>query len=157
MPELQQRILTWISARQVIIEIILVVLVGLALILKYLNLEGADEAIMICMLTLAGFYFALSIYIPIGTDNIVLLVTSKVFGIASTVCLIGLLFTFLHLPGAKEQLMIGLLSLAISGVIMTFLIVTGRMPKAIHIIIRLVVLGALSLNAYMDLSASTVR
>jgi hypothetical protein len=51
---------------------------------------------------------------------------SKVFGIASSVCLIGLLFVFLHLPGAKEQLMIGLLSLAVSGVMLLFLIVTAK-------------------------------
>jgi hypothetical protein len=156
MSEFQLRVVAWISAKQLIIEITLVLLVGFALILKYLNLEGADEAIMITMLTLAGFYFAFSIYIPIGTNNIVLLITSRVFGIASTVCLIGLLFTFLQLPGAKEQLMIGLLSLTMSGASIVFLMATGRMPKAMHMIIRLVVLGVLSLNAYMGLNANTV-
>lgn len=60
MSQLQSRIVTWVSGKQLIIEIVLVVLVGFALILKHLNLEGADEAVMITMLTLAGFYFVVA-------------------------------------------------------------------------------------------------
>lgn len=53
--------------------------------------------------------------------------------------------------------MIGLLSLAVSGVMLLFLIVTAKMPKGVLLIIRFVVLGALSLNAFMSLSATAAQ
>jgi hypothetical protein len=152
MSQLPSGIATWLSARQIIIEIVLVVLVGFAFFLKFLYLPGADEALMITMLTLAAFYFLMG-FVPASTDNIFVLILSKVFAISSAVCIIGLLFAFLHVSGAKEQLMIGLLSLGVSGFILLFLIITARMPKAIPLIIRFVALGALSLNAFMTLNA----
>ncbi len=149
-------IVTWLSAKQTVIEIVFVVLIGFALILKFLHLPGADESLMITMLLLASFYFLMG-FVPASTDNMIALILSKVFAIGSSVCVIGLLFGFLHLPGAQEQLMIGLLSLAVSGVILLFLIVTARMPKAIHLIIRFVVLGAASLYTFMGLSSAAAQ
>lgn len=149
-------IVLWLSAKQIIIEIVLVVLIGFALILKFLHLPGADESLMITMLLLSSFYFLMG-FVPASTNNVVALILLKVFAIASAVCVVGLLFVFLHLPGAQEQLMIGLLSLAVSGVILLFLIATARMPKAVHLIIRFVLLGAASLNAFMGLSANSIQ
>lgn len=152
MSKLPVKLSAWLSEKQVIIEIVLVALVGFSCLLKFLHLPGADEALMITMLTLAGFYF-LSGFIH-STESKLIQIPSQVFSISSSVCVIGLLFTFLHLPGAKEQLMIGLLSLGASGIAMLFLILTSRIQKFIYIFIRLVVLGALSLNAFMGLKAT---
>ena len=155
MSQLPIKLSAWLSDKQVIIEIVLVVLVGFSCILKFLHLPGADEALMITMLTLAAFYFLAGfIY---STERQLIQIPSKIFSIASSVCVIGLLFTFLHLPGAKEQLMIGLLSLAVSGAAMIFLMITSRIQKFIPVFIRLVVLGALSLNAFMGLNALPVQ
>lgn len=155
MSKLPIKLSTWLFDKQVIIEIVLVVLVVFAGIFKFLYVPGADEALMITMLTLAGFYF-LTGFIQ-STESKLIQIPSQVFSISSSVCVIGLLFTFLHLPGAKEQLMIGLLSLAVSGVAMIFLILTSRIQKFTHIFIRLVVLGALSLNAFVGLNATSVQ
>lgn len=80
-----------------------------------------------------------------------LIIVSQVFQIASSVSVIGLLFTIMTLPGAKEQLLIGLASMALSGVMIIFLAVTGRAQKFLPVLIRLIVLGGLSLNAWLGL------
>lgn len=155
MSKLPVKLSAWLSDKQVTIEIVLVALVGFSCLLKFLHLPGADEALMITLNSLAAFYF-LTGFIH-RSESKLIQISSQVFSISSSVCVIGLLFTFLHLPGAKEQLMIGLLSLAVSGVAMIFLILTSRIQKFTHIFIRLVVLGALSLNAFVGLNATSVQ
>jgi hypothetical protein len=156
MNQLPLKLSAWLSNKQVIIEIVLAVVVGFACILKFLYyLPGADEALMITMLTLAAFYF-LAGFIH-STESQLIQIPTKIYSIASSVCVIGLLFALLHLPGATEQLMIGLLSLAVSGVAMIFLMITSRMQKFIQILIRLAVLGGLSLNAFMTLNANSAQ
>jgi hypothetical protein len=155
MSQLPIKLTTWLSDKQAIIEIALTVLVGFSCIFKFLHLQGADEALMITMLTLAAFYFLVG-FIP-STESQLIQIPSKIFSVASSVCVIGLLFAFLHLPGAKEQLMIGLLSLAVSGAAMIFLMITSRLQKFVPVLIRIVVLGALSLNAFMGLNANPIQ
>lgn len=155
MSHLPLGISTWLSERGIIIEIILVALVGFACIFKFLNLPGGDDAMTISMMALAGFYF-LQAFIY-RTDSQYIQIPNKIFSIGSAVCVIGLLFTFLQLPGAKEQLMIGLLSLAVSGLVVIFLLVTGRTKNFIPVLIRLAVLGGLSLNAYLGLSNTVAQ
>lgn len=155
MSQLPLKLSAWLSDKRVIIELVLAVAVGFACIFKFLYLPGADEALMIAILTLAAFYFLVGfIY---STESQLIQIPSKIFSVASSVCVIGLLFALLHLPGATEQLMIGLLSLAVSGVAMIFLMVTGRIQKYIPILIRLVVLGALSMNAFMALNSNPAQ
>lgn len=152
MNHLPVKISAWLSEKKFIIEIVLVVLVGFAAMFNLLQLTGADEALMIAMLTLAAFYF-LSGFIY-STESKLIKIPTQVFSISSSVCMIGLLFSFLHIPGAKEQLMIGLIGLAVSGVAMIVLIATSQTKKFIPVFIRLVILGGLTLNAYIMLNAN---
>lgn len=155
MSHLPRNISTWLSEKKIVIEIILVALMLVACIFKFLNLAVGDDALTISMTALAGFYF-LQAFIY-STDSQYIQIPNKIFSIGSAVCVIGLLFTFLHLPGAKEQVMIGLISFAVSGLTIIFLAVTGRAQKFIPVLIRLVVLGGLSLNAFLGLSDTVTQ
>lgn len=79
-------------------------------------------------------------------------IPTQIFSISSSVCVIGMLFTFLRLPGAKEQIMIGLIGLSLSALALIFLVITGRSKNLVHVLTRLVILGGLSLNAFIGLS-----
>lgn len=60
--QIPPKLTSWLSAKQVIIEIVLAALVAFAGILKILHLPGADEMLMISMLTLASFYFLIGFF-----------------------------------------------------------------------------------------------
>jgi hypothetical protein len=150
MTQLPEGISNWIRNREIGIELVLAALVALSAALKFLHLAGADEALMIAMLTLAAFYF-LNGFLGQQETNIAS-ISSKIFSVASSVCVIGLLFAFLRLPGAKEQLTIGLLSLAACTIVSVFLAITGKNQKFVPMLIRVVVLGGVSLNAWLGLS-----
>lgn len=150
MTQLPEGISTWLRSHEVIIELILAALLALAFAIRFLGLNGADDILMITMLALAAFYFVTAFLA--SQDNSIGIISSKVFSIASAVCVIGLLFSFLRLPGAKEQLTIGLLSMGACAIIIIYLAVTGRTQKFVPMLIRTIVLGGLSLNAWFGLS-----
>ncbi|GEM_PF-1206338 len=149
MTQLPEGIATWLRNHGIIIELILAALVALAFAMKFLGLTTADDILMITMLALAAFYFVTAFLA--GQDSSMGIISSKVFSIASSVCVIGLLFSFLRLPGAKEQLTIGLLSMGACTIIVIYLAVTGRTQKFVPMLIRTIVLGGLSLNAWFGL------
>jgi hypothetical protein len=151
MVQLPPRMITWLSSKQVIIEIVLVALAVVAFAFKFLELAGGEEMLMIVLLTLASFYFPVGLFMA-NAESQAVRIPMQIFSISSAVCVVGILFTFLRLPGAKEQLMIGLIGLAVSALALIFLVVTGRAKNLVHVIIRLIVLGGLCLNAYMGLN-----
>ncbi len=150
MTQLPEGISTWLRSHEVIIELILAALLALAFAIRFLGLNEADDILMITMLALAAFYFVTAF---LASQNSSMgIISSKVFSIASSVCVIGLLFSFLRLPGAKEQLTIGLLSMGACAIIIIYLAVTGRTQKFVPMLIRTIVLGGLSLNAWFGLN-----
>ncbi|MBL7834839.1 MAG: hypothetical protein JNK18_12845 [Cyclobacteriaceae bacterium] len=155
MTQLPESISRWVKDREIILEIIFAALVVLAVAMKFSNIQRSEDALMLAMLVLASFYF-LTAFIQRQEGN-VLIIVSQVFQIASSVSVIGLLFTIMRLPGAKEQLLIGLASMALSGVMMIFLAVTGRAQKFLPVLIRLLVLGGLSLNVWLGLWTPSTR
>lgn len=92
MDRLPGNVSRWIKERQIISEIILAALVLLTAALKFRNMTGADDAFILAMLALASFYF-LTAFLHRQESKVVIIVT-QVFQIASSVSVIGLLFTF---------------------------------------------------------------
>lgn len=156
MTQLPESISRWVKDREIILEIIFAALVVLAVAMKFSNIQRSEDALMLAMLVLASFYF-LTAFIQRQEGNVLLIIVSQVFQIASSVSVIGLLFTIMRLPGAKEQLLIGLASMALSGVIIIFLAVTGRAQKFLPVLIRLIVLGGVSLNVWLGLWTPSTR
>jgi hypothetical protein len=95
--------------------------------LRITHTKGSDEILMVSMSGLAAICF-LTAYKPpaenLGNDIKALFVTivNKVLYISSAVCIIGLLFFFLHFEGYKQMLMIGSMSVGACMVISLYLI-----------------------------------
>lgn len=152
----QSKAIQWISTNKLYVEISLVALVAISFMLNYLSVSGGAEALMITMLTLAGFYF-ISAFFMVEIDRPIIAILLKVFSIASSVCIIGLLFTALHLPGASEQLLIGTISMGVAGLIIAYMMITGQASKFIPLLIRLVILGGISLSTLLTLQSQSVQ
>lgn len=150
MTQLPEGISTWLRNHEIKIELILAALLAVAFAIKFLGLNGADDILVVIMLALAAFYFVTAFLA--NQDNSMGIIGSKLFSISSAVCVVGLLFSFLRLPGAKEQLTIGLLSMSVCTIITIYLAVTGRTQKFVPMLIRTIVLGGLSLNAWFGLN-----
>jgi hypothetical protein len=69
-----------------------------------------QELLQLSMFVLAGFYF-LSAYLIPTVKELLGIVATKVAGIGGAVCLIGLLFMKLGLPGWTQMLLVGFLSM----------------------------------------------
>lgn len=114
--------------RRLIKIISYVALVGivLAVLMKLQHLQGAETFLMLSMSLLAGVVF-LKAYIPADVKedikpDLYATVISKVLFIGSSVLLIGILFSFLHLAGAKDMLLIGTLTTGAATVFSIILI-----------------------------------
>lgn len=114
--------------RKVIRIISYIALVGivLAVLMKLQHLQGADTVLMLSMSLLAGVTF-LKAYIPADVNedlkpDLYATVISKVLFIGSSVLLIGILFSFLHLQGAINMLMIGTATTGMAAVFSIILI-----------------------------------
>lgn len=109
-----------------IISYIALVGIVLAMLMKVQHYQGADTFLMLSMSLLAGTVF-LKAYIPAEVKedikpDLYATVISKVLFIGSSVLLIGILFSFLHLEGAKDMLLIGTLSTGAAAVFSIILI-----------------------------------
>lgn len=126
----------------------MVLLVALSVMLKIAGIGWSDEALMISMTTLAGFYFV-SAYFMVEMSSILMVVILKVFSIASSICIIGLLFTILRLSGAQQMLMIGVTSMGIAAVGLVFQATRAWNNNYLPLLIRVVALGVISLNTLL--------
>jgi hypothetical protein len=104
------------------------------LVFKILHLTGADEFLLVGMMTLSTTYFISGfIMIPVPDDgkqkkfaDLLPTVLRKLMYIALSVYLIGFLFAILHLAGANEMLIMGVGSLVICTVVSMALILGNR-------------------------------
>jgi hypothetical protein len=126
----------WLTNKAMIIEATLGLFSLLAALLHYLKVIGGAEAMMISMSALAGFYFVLAY------TNFLF----KILNIASSVIIIGLLFTFLNLSGSEEMLVIGTWAIAACGAIIVYLMVTKWNEKLTPLAIRIFALGLLTFS-----------
>lgn len=138
-----------------------VTIAGVAL--KYLQLNGADEFIMIGLSTLAGVYFLTGFLPPVQTKGdggnlgfgelFASTILPKVSWIACSVTLIGLLYGLLHLPGSGEMLMIGCSVLSISILASGYFIATGseQAPALMNILYRSAPICIFGIYMFMNL------
>lgn len=147
---MQPQIIQWLSDQKIKIEIILVLLVILSVLLKISGFTGSDEALMISMTLLAGFYF-LSAYFMVEMNTIMMVITLKIFSIASSVCIIGLLFTMLNLTGAQQMLLIGAASMGLATLGILYSAAQAWSNKYLPLLIRMVALGIITVNTLLKL------
>jgi hypothetical protein len=106
---------------------------------KILHLPGANELLMVGMMTLSSTYFISGfIMIPVPDNgkpktfaDLLPTILRKLMYIALAVYLIGFLFTILHLEGANEMLIIGVGSLIICTAVSMALILGNRERMAL--------------------------
>jgi hypothetical protein len=135
----------WLTNKAMTIEATLGLFSLLAALLHYLKVIGGAEAMMISMSALAGFYFVLAYTTP-GLEGILTNFLFKILNIASSVIIIGLLFTFLNLSGSEEMLVIGTWAIAVCGAIIVYLMVTKWNEKLTPLTIRIFALGLLTFS-----------
>jgi hypothetical protein len=152
----QTAIIQWCAARKLSIEILLTMLVITSAALNYFAVSGGQEAVMITMSVLSGFYF-ISAYFQPDLQGLLGIIATKVIAIASSVCIIGLLFAMLHLVGAAEMLMIGVSSLTGALLIVLYQALTAWSPSFMPIIIRAAILILISGTSYLKLIQSAAN
>lgn len=147
---MQHSIIQWLYDHRFKIEIALVLLVVLSVMFKIGGIDGSEEALMISMSTLAGFYF-ISAYFMAEMNSILMVVILKVFSIASSVCIIGLLFTILRLTGAQQMLMIGVTTMGLAAIGLVVSAAKAWHRQYLPILLRVAALGVISLNTLLTL------
>lgn len=103
-------------------------------LLKLLQYAGANELLLLSMLTLASAYFISGFIMVSVVDDgkpktftdLLPTILRKLLYIALAVFLIGFLFSLLHLEGANEMLIIGVGTLVICSLISMLLILGKR-------------------------------
>jgi hypothetical protein len=99
---------------------------------------------------LAGFYFV-SAYFMVDINTIMMVIILKVFSIASSVCIIGLLFTMLKLAGAQQMLLIGATSMGIATVGILYSAAQAWSSKYLPLLIRMIALGIITVNTLLKI------
>lgn len=146
----QNKLIGWLAMHQIRIEGVLVAVVIVGGILRHTGVED-PTLITFSMVTLGIFYF-ISAYFPSSAKNVLAIMSLKVAHIASSTCVVGLLFAVLHLTGAEKMLMVGVLSITIAGVILIFYAITNEWRASyIPLFTRILFLGGFSALAYMQL------
>ena len=138
-----------LSGRKITIELFLAALSLAGIAFKFSGVAGGDEIMMITMSTLAIFYFLSAHFTPL-VDNFFGLIATRVVGIASSICVIGLLFVWLQMPGAGEMLFIGVSSFIPSGLILLYFWLRTNDLKFVPLLIRIFFLGSLCLLMLRD-------
>jgi len=143
-------ILLWLSTRKAFIEILLTTLVATGAILNYFKTPGSTEALMITMSLLSGYYF-LSAYFITDLQGLPGIIATKVIGIASAICIVGLLYAILHLVGAAQMLIIGILSLGGASLFVGYSAIKAWKASMLPLIIRTALLLSICIPALMKL------
>jgi hypothetical protein len=143
-------ILEFLSRHHLRIELILTALVLAGAVLNYTGTSQGAELLMITMSILATFYFV-SAYTPLPGSGLLVIVATKVIGIASSVCVIGLLFTALHLTGSANMLMIGISALSIAGLLLLYTWLTAKNNHHFSLLLRVAILGGISLSTLLEI------
>lgn len=139
----------WLSSNKVIIEIILVGLVIISVLTNYF-IDDSPMMLMLSMLILATFYF-ISAYLVSEASGIMTIISTKVISISSAVCMMGLMFTILKWQGASEMLLIGTTSIVFAGIILLFNGIKSWNQKYVPLLIRVVVLGSISVSTLLTI------
>jgi hypothetical protein len=100
------------------------------------------------MMTLVVFYFLMA-YQPPYVENLLGGIATKVIGIASSVCMVGLTFTILRLHGSDQMLLIGTVSQAAALLVVVATSLSNWNSKLTFLVMRATILGGISLMTLM--------
>ena len=125
------KILKWI-------ELFGFVVVAFGVLFKIMHYAGADELIMLGLLTLSSTYFLFAfamVQTPAqdnekirGFTDLLVLILRKLLFIGLSVFCIAYLFALLHFPGADEMMMIGMPTLVI-GSFVSIILIWGKRER----------------------------
>jgi hypothetical protein len=111
--------ISFLTKHQTKIENLLAFFVIVSAVFQMMHWAYGAKLLMISISSLAVYYF-LSAYLPSPIENLFAIIAWRLVGINSSVCVIGILFGFLHLSGAADMLVIGAIGLFISGIAFLF-------------------------------------
>jgi hypothetical protein len=117
-------------------EILGLIVSAAGYIFKILRLTGANEMLMIGLMTLATTYFLSGfVLVPVQDDgkpksfaDLMPVILRKILYIGLAVFLVGFLFGLLHLAGANEMLLMGIGTL-LSGTLLAMVLVLGKRER----------------------------
>jgi hypothetical protein len=141
------------------IEILSLILSVIGYVFKVLHLAGANEMLMIGLLTLASAYFLSGfVFVPVldngqpkALADLLPVMLRKILYIGLAVFLTGFLFALLHLAGANEMLLIGVGSL-LGGTVLSMVLILGKRERMATLqapLIRSVVVLVFFLVSYL--------
>lgn len=144
------------------LELIAIAATIVAMTLKYLQLPGADEILMIGMSVLSMVYFLMAYKPPVASSEkeergfgnlFISTILPKVTWTGCTVTVIGSLFGILHLHGAGEMLMVGTSVLIVCVLTSVYFIATASSQTAnlMSIMYRAAPLCIFGIYVYMNL------
>jgi hypothetical protein len=140
---LKNKLVLWLTNNKGIIEIILVLITIATLVIIRSGIAGGEGLLMIVMSVLAGFYF-ISAYFVIQLKELYGIILLKFTGIASSVCIIGILFRILRMPGALQMLSIGFVTLSIAAAGLILFFIRSQNRTYFPYLIRSLILGGLT-------------
>jgi hypothetical protein len=135
------------------IETVLALLVIVSAVFRIFHLPFRDQLFMISMSSLAVYYF-ISSYLPSLIENKFATMAWKLTGISSSICIIGMLFFYLRLPGAPNILLIGMSALVIGGAGFLFFALREWSEKFYPLFGRIVFLTVISGGVIMRVVSS---
>lgn len=109
------------------------------LMLLYLETELSSALIGISLTTLSMFYFLIS-FIPKNDIKTILMIGIKVVNIGSSVCLIGIMYKILSLPGANIMMSVGLISMISAGAIIVLTSLNNWTDKTTRLALRVILI-----------------
>ena len=123
-------------------ELILWIFLMFSLMLLYLETELSSTLIGISLTTLSIFYFLIA-FIPLNDIQIIRMIAIKVVNIGSSVCLVGIMYKILSLPGANIMMSVGLLSMISAGAIIILTSLNNWTDKTIKLALRVILIGVI--------------
>jgi len=136
-------IVMWLGANWKITESLIVTLAAAALAVKFYGIEGSDMFFSIAFVSLGLLYY-LGAFVPNEIENHYGTIANKVTYIASSICVIGLMFQIQGNVGFKIMLTVGATALGLSFIILLILWISHRSNDYLQLMARAAIVAALS-------------
>jgi hypothetical protein len=152
------------------LEKIIAIGILLSLILKFSLISGADMIFMCTMLILACIYYPFGflffnqiklrhIFKKVSYKNVTTLkiIVAVITGLGLSAIVVGALFKLLHLSGADQMLLLGLIMTAVTLVISLILLFNQNDPTSKFILWRVGIIGAIGIFLLLTPALSIVK
>ena len=137
--QLPEGMTTFLNKHESRMELILWIFLMITILLLYLETELSSILIGLSLTTLSIFYFLLA-FIPLSDIKTIKMISIKVVNIGSSVCLVGIMYKILSLPGADVMMNVGLLSIISSSAIIILTSLNNWTDKTTRLALRVVLI-----------------